>query len=60
MAEVCSCCDEIFWTEEDVAVMEKKAKEKGIWGRAKSKIAVAGICGHCRFVFGTSKITGRR
>jgi len=42
MAEVCSVYDEIFWSEEDVASMEKKAKEKGIWGlkqRAKTSIA---------------------
>jgi DNA repair exonuclease SbcCD ATPase subunit len=43
MAEVCPCCGEIFWSEEDVALMEKKAREKGIWGlEQRAKIAVAG------------------
>ena len=43
VAEVCPVCDEVFWSEEDVASMEKKAKEKGIWGlEQRAKISIAG------------------
>jgi len=43
MAEVCRACGEIFWLEDDVAQMEKRAKELGIWGlEHKTKVSVAG------------------
>jgi len=32
MAEVCRAYGEIFWLEDDVAQMESRAKELGIWG----------------------------
>jgi len=42
-AEVCHVCGEVFWSEEDVTSMEKKAKEKGIWGlEQRAKISIAG------------------
>jgi hypothetical protein len=31
MAEVCKACGEIFWFEDDVTQMEKRAKELAIW-----------------------------
>jgi len=43
LAEACPVCGEVFWSEEDVASMEKKAKEKGIWGlEQRAKISIAG------------------
>ena len=43
VAEACPVCGEVFWSEEDVASMEKKAKEKGIWGlEQRTKISIAG------------------
>jgi YgiT-type zinc finger domain-containing protein len=37
MAEVCSRCSEIFWTEEDVALMENMTKDKDIKLRTRTK-----------------------
>jgi len=43
MAEVCPVCGEVFWSEVDIASMEKKAKEKGILGlEQRAKISIAG------------------
>jgi hypothetical protein len=43
MAEVCKACGKIFWFEDDVIQMEKRAKELAIWGlEHKTKVSVAG------------------
>ena len=42
-AEVCPSCAEIFWNAKDVAKMEHKAKQMGVWGlEQKSKVATVG------------------
>jgi hypothetical protein len=43
VAEVCHSCGEIFWDEKDVAKMERKAREAGIWGlEQKTRVAAVG------------------
>ena len=40
---VCNKCEEIFFTEESSRLIEKKAKEIGVWGLEKeSKISYSG------------------
>ncbi|MBN1386032.1 AbrB/MazE/SpoVT family DNA-binding domain-containing protein [Candidatus Woesearchaeota archaeon] len=42
-AQICTVCHEIFLNEESVKKIEKKAKEKGIWGLGKkTKITKSG------------------
>lgn len=42
-AEVCSLCGETFFASDVVGKIEKKVKEKGLWGLAsKSKIGTSG------------------
>ncbi len=42
-AEVCGNCGEVYWREEDVRKMERRAKRLGIWGlEQRTKVAVAG------------------
>ena len=42
-AEVCNTCGEIFFDSDTVGKIEKKVKEKGLWGLAtKTKIGTSG------------------
>jgi hypothetical protein len=42
-AEACPSCGEIFWDKKDVARMERKAKQLGVWGlEQKTKVATVG------------------
>jgi hypothetical protein len=43
VAEICPSCGEVFWNENDVVKMERKAKKIGIWGlEQKTKVAAVG------------------
>lgn len=43
VADVCTSCEEVFWKENDVRKMERRAKKIGVWGlEQRTKVATVG------------------